>query len=224
MDGLDDRTRHRLLGNRRLQTHHHPDPGNVPRQSRCSPHVHTSTDDYPVADQCLGPPPKLPWTTPLLGLNEESHWQASCDDPEAALPQLGPALERLLQVRLQWRHDLSRIRQDVVWEIGDTNTWMEQRPSVSGPFARPTRIGPLRPWSSSTSCNASATRRGMTADTTSHHTRTSTLRQPGLRQTTNVQQQAAPYADVMLKELIDETRLGRVIGPSRGPEWWPTQT
>ena len=31
----------------------------------------------------------------------------------------------------------------------------------------------------------------------------------------------APHSDVMLAELVDKTRLGRVIGPAKAPSWWP---
>ena len=35
---------------------------------------------------------------------------------------------------------------------------------------------------------------------------------------------AAPHSDVMLRELIEETRLGRVIGPAKRTDWWPAPT
>ena len=34
----------------------------------------------------------------------------------------------------------------------------------------------------------------------------------------------SPYDDIMLQELIEETRLGRVIGPAKAPDYWPIRT
>ena len=70
-----------------------------------------------------------------------------------------------LQAQLQWRHDLSRIWQDVIRKKRGACGWNNDRAPSGGPFARPTRIGPLRPWSSFTSCNTSATRTSTTSET-----------------------------------------------------------
>ena len=106
VDGMDDRTRHRLIGKRLgLGWRITPlvDAGvRLNRQEWLCEHMGNATE-------YLGPPPKTSWTPPVFGLDEEQHWTAPWT---MEMPRLEPALERLLRVRQHWRHDLGRIRQD----------------------------------------------------------------------------------------------------------------
>ena len=55
----------------------------------------------------------------LLELDEESHWSASWSlrHPLALEVPLEPAWDRLLIIRRRWRHDIQRIRAEVVDEV-----------------------------------------------------------------------------------------------------------
>ena len=36
--------------------------------------------------------------------------------------------------------------------------------------------------------------------------------------------QPGPHTDTMLAEVLEEARLGRIVGPLRAPHWWPGRT
>ena len=64
----------------------------------------------------MGPAPAKPTLEALEELDEEAHWQASwaLEHPLAKPPPLKPAWERLLDLRRRWRHDIVRIRREVL--------------------------------------------------------------------------------------------------------------
>ncbi|CAE7868819.1 PUB3, partial [Symbiodinium sp. KB8] len=61
------------------------------------------------------------------GLDEDSHWAAAARMAHSLVgwPSLEPALEAVLEFRREWRHDLARIRQDVLTELREL---VEDRP------------------------------------------------------------------------------------------------
>ena len=73
------------------------------------------------------------------GLNEDSHWAAAARHARSLVgwPSLQPALEAVLEFRREWRHDLARIRQDVLDELrelvedaeDDTAAWLAALPA-----------------------------------------------------------------------------------------------
>ncbi|CAE7884041.1 unnamed protein product, partial [Symbiodinium necroappetens] len=83
-----------------------------------------------------------PRPTPALlgaGLNEDAHWAAATGMQHSLVgwPQLEPALEAVIRFRREWRHDLSRIRAEVLQELQemvdeaaaeDTTAWLATLP------------------------------------------------------------------------------------------------
>ena len=177
---------------------HHPHHGHVSCQGR----------GLGPASWFLGPPPKPRHTPPLFILNEETHWRASwlLHDQHATPPSLEPALEALLAVRCKWRHDLTSIRENVIREIqnmvtsgrtGRRHGWHNAR-HQSGPGWRDRNDGRYQ--------NPVSLQRLRKDNFEYVRARTSVGR-------------VAPHSDVMLAELIEEARLGRVIGPAKAPSW-----
>ncbi|CAE7894086.1 unnamed protein product, partial [Symbiodinium necroappetens] len=86
----------------------------------------------------FSPPPR---PTPALlgaGLDEDAHWAAATGMRHSLVgwPQLEPALEAVIRFRREWRHDLSRIRTEVLQELQemvddaaeDTTAWLATLP------------------------------------------------------------------------------------------------
>ncbi|CAE7894876.1 unnamed protein product [Symbiodinium necroappetens] len=146
---LDDRARHRLIGNgwhwgvaRHLllillvatafQTSDAKPQGEPPRST-----ITWVTSLWQFGGPVMGPAPGEDTLDPLVDLDEEAHWAASAviPHPFQAQPRLEPAWEEALKNRRRWRHDLARIRREVVQEVKDmlgdvaeqTAEWMSQR-------------------------------------------------------------------------------------------------
>ncbi|CAE7916579.1 PUB3, partial [Symbiodinium necroappetens] len=95
-----------------------------------------------------GTPPRLlgllvmaTWAKPVVlgeGLDEDRHWAAAARMKHSLVgwPTLEPALEAILEFRREWRHDLVRIRRDVLRELqemvedaaDDTDAWLATLP------------------------------------------------------------------------------------------------
>ncbi|CAE7203543.1 unnamed protein product, partial [Symbiodinium necroappetens] len=146
---LDDRTRHRLIGNgwhwgvaRRLllillvatafQTSDARPQGEPPPST-----ITWVTSLWQFGGPVMGPAPGEDTLDPLVDLDEEAHWAASAviPHPFQAQPRLEPAWEEALNIRRRCRHDLARIRREVVQEVKEmiddmaeqTAEWMSQR-------------------------------------------------------------------------------------------------
>ena len=103
----------------------------------------------------MGPAPAKPTLTALQELDEEAHWQASwaLEHPLARPPPLEPAWELLLSMRRRWRHDIVRIRREVLAEVhlliadleDDSRPWMAARPSwVRATYSTPDKPAPTQ--------------------------------------------------------------------------------
>ena len=81
-----------------------------------------------------------------LELDEESHWSASWTlcHPLALEAPLEPAWDRLSTIRRRWRHDIQRIRAEVVDEE-ETAAWMARRKSwVRATYSTPDKPAPTQ--------------------------------------------------------------------------------
>ena len=86
------------------------------------------------------PPPRPNPQVLGEGLDEESHWAAAARMMHSLVgwPSLEPALEAVLEFRLEWRHDLDRIRQDVLRELRGAGRGRRGRHGrLVGDLARP---------------------------------------------------------------------------------------
>ena len=100
----------------------------------------------------MAPPHRQRRDTPFLDLDDEQHWEqyASLDHHLLQMPELEPNLEYVIRFRQRWRHDIVRIRTEVMKEINDlvndfeesSMRWMADRPpavrktdSVRYPFS-----------------------------------------------------------------------------------------
>ena len=147
--GADAKTRHRMIGNgwhwgvaSRLL-------GLLVMTTWAKP-VAAGTDTMPghhsLAVPDLGPsglglraPPRPNPQVLGEGLDEDSHWAAAARMAHSLVgwPSLEPALEAVLEFRREWRHDLARIRQDVLNELrelveaaeDDTAAWLAALPA-----------------------------------------------------------------------------------------------
>ena len=110
------------------------------------------------------------------GLDEDSHWAAAARMAHSLVgwPSLEPALEAVLEFRREWRHDLARIRQDVLTElrelVEDTTTpprgW-RPCPRMCAPLTSlRTGPGPFRASCSIACSGAWVTRRPTTSNKT----------------------------------------------------------
>ena len=256
---LEPRTRHRQLGN---GWH-----WGVARRLLLAVLVHAAaslptTAAIPMAlwgpaGPPMGPAPAKPTMAALQELDEEAHWQASwaLEHPLAKPPPLEPAWELLLELRRRWRHDLVRIRREVLAEVHlliddleeESRTWMAARPSwVRATYSTPDKPAPTR-----VLAFLELLRRlgypdltALTEDMTDGFQMLGEIRPgPGWRgREDGKYQNPIPVADLvatnadyvrrkvhtakvgehsekLLLELIAEKRLGRVIGPTRPPEW-----
>ena len=267
---LEPRTRHRLLGNgwhwgvaRRflLAVLVHA-AASLPTTAAIPTTPPTSTIQWVAAlwgpaGPPMGPAPAKPTLEALQELDEEAHWQASwaLEHPLAKPPPLEPAWERLLELRRRWRHDIVRIRREVLAEVHlliddleeDSRSWMAARPSwVRATYSTPDKPAPTR-----VLAFLELLRRlgypdmaAITEDMTDGFQMLGEIRPgPGWRRREDGKyQNPVPIADLvatnadyvrrkvhtarvgehsekLLHELIAEKRLGRVIGPTRPPEW-----
>ena len=267
---LEPRTRHRLLGNgwhwgvaRRflLAVLVHA-AASLPTTAAIPTTPPTSTIQWVAAlwgpaGPPMGPAPAKPTLEALQELDEEAHWQASwaLEHPLAKPPPLEPAWERLLELRRRWRHDIVRIRREVLAEVHlliddleeESRSWMAARPSwVRATYSTPDKPAPTR-----VLAFLELLRRlgypdmaAITEDMTDGFQMLGEIRPgPGWRRREDGKyQNPVPIADLvatnadyvrrkvhtarvgehsekLLHELIAEKRLGRVIGPTRPPEW-----
>ena len=91
----------------------------------------------------FAPPPRPIPQVLGEGLDEDSHWTAAARVTHSLVgwPSLEPALEAVLEFRREWRHDLARIRQDVLDELrelvedaeDDTAAWLAPCPRMCAP-------------------------------------------------------------------------------------------
>ncbi|CAE7863082.1 eIF3-S7, partial [Symbiodinium necroappetens] len=145
---LEPRTRHRLLGN---GWH-----WGVARRFLLAVLVHAAAS-LPTAAAIPATPPRPAPAKPSLAalqeLDEDAHWRASwaLKHPLATPPPLEPAWELLLELRR--RHDLVRIRREVVAEVHlliddldeESRTWMAARSSwVRATYSTPDKPAPTR--------------------------------------------------------------------------------
>ena len=165
---LEPRTRHRLLGNgwhwgvaRRLLlallVH---TAVSVPPVAAIPTTPRTSTIQWVAAlwgpaGPPMGPAPAKPSLEHLQELDEEAHWQASwaLQHPLATPPPIEPAWEILLELRRAWKHDLVRIRREIIAEVHlliddldeESRTWLAARPSwVRATYSTPDKPAPTQ--------------------------------------------------------------------------------
>ncbi|OLP83053.1 hypothetical protein AK812_SmicGene36237 [Symbiodinium microadriaticum] len=233
---LDDRTRHRLIGNgwhwgvaRRLllillvatalQTSDARPQGEPPRST-----ISWVTSLWQFGGPVMGPAPGEDTLDPLVDLDEESHWRASAviPHPFQARPRLEPAWEEVLNIRRRWRHDLARIRREVLQEVKimvddhaeQTTEWMSQRSAA----VKATYSTPDKPAVTQIPVLLELLR---TDDRYKHPASMEELRRVNADY---VRQRVATarvgeHTETLLQELIDEVKLGRVVGPTRAPAW-----
>ena len=276
VEGIDERTRHRLIGNgwhwgvaRKLITivvaammttgEAAVEVTPTPRRST----LQWVIDQLPRGGITMNPRPDRD-RGPLVpyDLDEEQHWRAALALPHPAghRPQLEPGWEQVIDLAQRWRHDLTRIRTEVINDIRQLvedgsealDKWLAQRPpQVRATFTTPDKPRP-------TQCLVLLQLltdigypdvEGLRTDLCNGFTMTGKLRPgPGWAkrrdekyaqpaswaQFLHDNQQyvnkrvptarASEYTDTLLKELIEEKRLGRVIGPCSRPPHWPRRT
>ncbi|CAE7866773.1 unnamed protein product, partial [Symbiodinium necroappetens] len=126
--GADAKTRHRMVGN----------GWHWGVASRLLGLLVMATWTKPVASGA-SPAPEPPEPQVLgEGLDEDRHWAAAARMKHSLVtwPTLEPALEAILEFRREWRHDLVRIRRDVLRELQemvedaaeDTDAWLATLP------------------------------------------------------------------------------------------------
>ena len=194
---------------------------------------------------------------PMVDLDEDAHWEASAviPHPFQARPRLEPAWEEALAIRRRWRHDLVRIRREVVQEVQvliddmseQTAEWMSRRSAA----VQATYSTPDKPAVTQIPVLLELLRRlnypdlaNLTDDLTQGFNMIGDLKPgPGWRKRTDdrykhpasldelrrvnadyVRQRASTarvgeHTETLLQELIDEVKLGRVVGPTKAPAW-----
>ncbi|CAE7346915.1 PUB3, partial [Symbiodinium sp. CCMP2456] len=206
----------------------------------------------------FSPPPRPP--PPVLGegLDMGQHW-ASAPLMQHSLtrrPELEPALAAVIHLRRQWRHDLCRIRREVVAEIlalveereDDTRAWLQELPAHvratyttsdrPRPFQGPTFLGLLRDLGYPATADLEEDLRlgfdmlgpvrrapGWKPRVDGRYSNPSSM--------DRLRQENPPYVaakcsrgrsgvhtTALLDELVQEARLGRVIGPCAAPDHW----
>ncbi|CAE7351372.1 PUB3, partial [Symbiodinium sp. CCMP2456] len=226
--GADDRTRHRMIGN----GWHWGVAGRIlgfvvlaawaaalAEAGRLPSSPKTSTLQW-LTQACswdFSPPPRP--SPPVLGegLDMEQHWASAplMQHSLARRPALEPALSAVIEFRRQWRHDLCRIRREVIAELlvlveereDDTRAWLQELPAHvratyttsdrPRPFQGPTFLGLLRDLGDR---GESALRRGQV-----------------------FQGRSGVHTAALLEELVQEARLGRVR-PCAAPDHWSVAT
>ena len=149
---LDDRARHRVLANgwhwgvaQRLLTillaastvhpvtAHTAVPGAPQRAT-----IQWVVEQFGFGGVPMEPPPREKTDLHLPDDDPHRHWQLAAELQHctvAAWPRLEPALERVVHLWTHWRHDVHRIRQEVLAEIAalveemadDTAVWLARR-------------------------------------------------------------------------------------------------
>ena len=162
VEGVDDRTRHRLIGNgwhwgvaRKLLTlvvaaTMTPTGANMeittpPKQST----LQWVVGQLPPGGIIMQPRPDRDHG-PLVpyDLDEEQHWRAALALPHPAghRPNIEPGWEQVLELATRWRHDLPRIRREVIQDIrqmvedgtDELDKWLDERPpQVRATFTTP---------------------------------------------------------------------------------------
>ena len=274
---LDDRAPHRVLANgwhwgvaQRLLTillaastvhpvtAHTAVPG-APRRAT----IQWVVEQFGFGGVPMEPPPREKTDLHLPDDDPHRHWQLAAELQHctvAARPRLEPALERVVHLWTHWRHDVHRIRQEVLAEIAalveemadDTAVWLARR---SAPV-RATYQTPGKKRHTQIPVILELLRRvgypdmpGITDDLTNGFVMLGEVRRaPGWRTRTDgrysnpasLEQLAATnwayvkartsrlaagtHTDTLLAELVEETRLGRVVGPTRAPPGWNLHT
>ncbi|CAE7450545.1 PUB3, partial [Symbiodinium sp. KB8] len=175
----------------------------------------------------LAPPPRPEPQLLGEGLDEESHWAAAARMQHSLVgwPTLEPALEAILEFPQYYRHDLVRIRRDVLEELremvedasDDTAAWLGALPDhVRATYVTKDRPRPFQ---------------GPVFDRL--------LRGVGYPAADDLRQDVDTGFDMLgkatrprdqehtralLDELVAETRLGRVMGPCAAPDHWSVST
>ena len=165
----DERSRHRLVANgwhwgvaRRLLamlmalTVAQPAEASVPAAPRTTT-VSWMAAQFGGGPLDMSPPPRLASRLDLPEDDPDEHWRQALRLTHCTVtrrPQLEPAVERVMELIATWRHDVVRIRGEVLAEIkemvaewaAETEAWMAQRPApVRSTYAtadkdRPTQI------------------------------------------------------------------------------------
>ena len=165
----DERSRHRLVANgwhwgvaRRLLamlmalTVARPAEASVPAAPRTTT-VSWMAAQFGGGPLDMSPPPRLASRLDLPEDDPDEHWRQALRLTHCTVtrrPQLEPAVERVMELIATWRHDVVRIRGEVLAEIkemvaewaAETEAWMAQRPApVRSTYAtadkdRPTQI------------------------------------------------------------------------------------
>ncbi|CAE7879635.1 unnamed protein product, partial [Symbiodinium necroappetens] len=274
-DFLDDRARHKMLANgwhwrvaRRLLAMLVVLTAAGPVQAAPAPEPRRSTMQWMVEQFGGGPvpmepPPRLRPDLELPDDDPELHWRLAgqlVHCTVARRPNLEPALERVLELWTHWRHEVARLRQEVLVELaqlvldmqGTTEEWLAARSApVRSTYTVPgkARHTQIRVVLHLLRMIGYPDVAGMTADLTDGFDMLGELRRgPGWKLRTDgrysnpasldtlasvkwsyVRDRASrprtgEYTEKLLAELVDETRLGRVVGPTRPPAGWSVST
>ncbi|CAE7195818.1 eIF3-S7 [Symbiodinium natans] len=190
----------------------------------------------------MDPPPRARPAAVDETISEADHWRMTMAARHALTtpPALEPALEWVLKVANMWRHDLRRIRRGVVQELkimvddmeDTTKEWLACRccstssrdagypdvKSLADDLADGfDMLGEIKPgpgW------------KPRDDDRYSNPATMQELRSANRRYLLKRLPTARPgaHSDALLAELVEERRLGRVIGPARAPADWPIRT
>ncbi|CAE7881307.1 unnamed protein product, partial [Symbiodinium necroappetens] len=211
----------------------------------------------------MEPPPRLRPDLELPDDDPDMHWRLAgqlVHCTVARRPNLEPALERVLELWTHCRHEVARLRREVLVELAQlvldmqetTEEWLASRSApvrstytVPGK-ARHTQIPVVLNLLEMVGYPDVA---GMTADLTDGFDMLGELRRgPGWKSRTDgrysnpasldtlasvnwsyvkdrtSRPRTGEYTEKLLVELVDETRLGRVVGPTRPPAGWNIST
>ncbi|CAE7487292.1 PUB3, partial [Symbiodinium sp. CCMP2456] len=225
--GVDDRTRHRMIGN----GWHWGVAGRIlgfARRLPASPRTSTLqwlTQAWAGRPWDFSPPPRP--SPPVLGegLDMGQHWASAplMQHSLARRPELEPALSAVLHLRRQWRHDLCRIRREVVAELltthgpGSRNCRpMSGLPIRSRTAPGPTFLGLLRDLGYPATADLEEDLRlgfDMLGPENPPYVAAKCSRG-----------RSGVHTAALLEELVQEARLGRVTGPCAAPDHWSVAT
>ena len=274
-DFLDDRARHKMLANgwhwgvaRRLLAMLVVLTAAGPAQAAPTPEPRRSTMQWMVEQFGGGPvpmepPPRLRPDLELPDDDPDLHWRLAgqlVHCTVARRPCLEPALERVLELWSHWRHEVTRLRREVLDELAQlvvdmqdtTEEWLTSRPApVRSTYTVPgkTRHTQIPVVLHLLTMVGYPDVAGVTADLTDGFDMLGELRRgPGwksradgryanpasldtlasvnwdyVRDRTS-RPRTGEYTEKLLAELVEETRLGRVVGPTRPPAGWNIST
>ncbi|CAE7923243.1 unnamed protein product [Symbiodinium sp. KB8] len=234
-DFLDDRARHKMLANgwhwgvaRRLLAMLVVLTAAGPAQAAPAPEPRRSTMQWMVEQfgggpVCMEPPPRLRPDLELPDDDPELHWRLAGQLTHCTVarrPCLEPALERVLELWTHWRHEVTRLRREVLDELAQMVLDMQDTTE-----ARHTQIPVVLHLLKMVGYPDVA---GITTDLTDGFDMLGELRRgPGWKQRTDgryANPATGEYTEKLLAELVEEARLGRVVGPTRPPAGWNIST